>query len=676
MPKDQTSNRLINSKSPYLLQHAHNPVDWYPWGEEALHKAKSENKPIILSIGYSACHWCHVMERESFEDESIADFMNEHFVSIKVDREERPDIDQIYMDAVQAMGLQGGWPLNVFLLPNTQPFYGGTYFPPKNWRYLLEQIAQAFQKNKADLEKTAQALTTSIQALDETYFQNQNPTSNYSELLKTVYRQLAQSFDFEHGGLQRVPKFIMPSIYNFLLTYSLLNSETKAATHTFFTLHKLREGGIYDQLGGGFARYSTDAVWLVPHFEKMLYDNAQLISLYAKAFQITKNAHFKHVVYETVDFLRREMLDKAGGFYSALDADSEGEEGKFYIWRAAEVEQILGTNSKLFKDYFQITTVGNWEHGNNILHTKQDLEVVAQRYELTVAEARKIIQDCKRRLNEVRAKRPRPGLDDKILTSWNGLVLNALTDAYFAFNDPSFLQLAEANANFLFKSMVKSDGSVHHTYKDGESAIQGFLEDYASLIQGFINFYQATFEEQWLYRAKTLCDYTLKQFYDADEGLFFFTPQTQTDLIARKKDLFDNVIPASNSIMAHNLFLLAKFFDLESYRKIVVRMLSKMQGLVAKYGKDLINWTHLYALESQQGEEIVVVGADYKILAQALKSRFAPFSIVMAAEKGGTLPLMKNKIAVNGKTTIYACRDKVCKLPVFSIAEYLELKQK
>lgn len=674
MPKDKKSNRLIKSKSPYLLQHAYNPVDWYPWAAEALDKAKAENKVIILSIGYSACHWCHVMERESFENDSIAAYMNEHFVSIKVDREERPDIDQIYMDAVQAMGLQGGWPLNVFLLPNKQPFYGGTYFPPKNWRYLLEQIVQAFKDNKADLEETAQALTTSIQALDQTYF-NQDTKADYIKLLKTVYEQLEQSFDFEHGGLKRVPKFIMPAIYNFLLTYSVLNSETKSGSHTFFTLHKIRQGGIYDQLGGGFARYSTDGVWLVPHFEKMLYDNAQLISLYAKAFQITKNANFKHVVYETVHFLKRDMLDSKGGFYSALDADSEGVEGKFYVWKAAEIEEILGAKAELFKTYFQITAAGNWEHGNNVLHTKQDLEVLAQKYELTVVETQAIIQACKVQLNEVRSKRVRPGLDDKVLSSWNGLVLTALTDAYFAFSDSFFLKLAQANADFLFENMVKKDGSLHHTYKDGESAIVGFLEDYASVIQGFIHFYQATFDEKWLLRAKQLCDYTLQQFYDEEEHLFFFTPRTQTDLIARKKDLFDNVIPASNSIMAHNLFLLAKFFDYELYQNIVTDMLLKMQGLVEKYGKDLINWAHLYALESQQGEEIVIIGSEYKTLAQALKSRFSPFSIVMAGEQGGTLPLMKNKIAVKGKTTIYACRNKICKLPVFSIEEYLKLNK-
>ena len=675
MPKDKKSNRLIKSKSPYLLQHAYNPVNWYPWENEALQKAKTENKIIILSIGYSACHWCHVMERESFENESIAAFMNEHFVSIKVDREERPDIDQIYMDAVQSMGLQGGWPLNVFLLPNTQPFYGGTYFPPKNWRYLLEQIVQAFKDNKTELEQTAQALTNSIQSINQNYFQNQDPKTNYIDVLKIIYQQLEQNFDLEHGGLQRVPKFVMPSIYNFLLSYSFLNPETKAATHTFFTLHKIRKGGIYDQLGGGFARYSTDAVWLAPHFEKMLYDNAQLISLYAKAFQITKNANFKHVVYETVGFLKREMLDEKYGFYSALDADSEGMEGKFYIWKAADIEQILEDKADLFKDYFQITAEGNWEHSNNILHTKQDIAVLAQRYQLTVAETQNIIQSCKERLREVRVKRIRPGLDDKVLSSWNGLVLTALAEAYFTFNDIFFLELAEANANFLFKYMVKPDGKVYHTYKNGETAIEGFLEDYASLIQGFIHFYQATFEEKWLYRAKTLCDYTLKQFYDPEENLFFFTPQNQTDLIARKKDLFDNVIPASNSIMAHNLFLLAKFFDHEPYQKIVAKMLEKMQGLVAKYGKDLINWAHLYALESQQGEEIVIIGSKYKALAQALKSRFSPFSIIMAGEQAGTLPLMKNKIAIKGRTTIYACRDKVCKLPVFSIDEYLKLNR-
>ena len=669
----QKPNRLIDSKSPYLLQHAYNPVDWYPWGDEALGKAKTENKIIILSIGYSACHWCHVMERESFENTETAKLMNTDFISIKVDREERPDIDQIYMDAIHIMGLQGGWPLNVFLLPNTQPFYGGTYFPPDHWQYILNQIAKAFKNNREELIQSAAQFTKAIQLAEKNYFKDQkNSQVNKKTTIEKVYQQIESDFDKQDGGLSRVPKFVIPSMYNFFLTYSTLYPKSQAAFHTFFTLHKVAEGGIYDHIGGGFSRYSTDKIWLVPHFEKMLYDNAQLINLYSKAFQLTKHSDFKTVVYETIAFLKKELMSSEGGFYSALDADSEGEEGKFYVWKTEELDKFLGQDSKLFKTYFNVRDSGNWEHGKNILHVNDDLTALAEKEDLTVKDLKERLKLWKVNVSKAREKRIKPGLDNKVLASWNGLTLTALVQSYFAFNDSAFLALAEKNASFLEKNMLLNQQSLLHTYRDGSAAIDGFLEDYASVIEGYIALYQANFEEKWLYLAKSLTDYCIKNFYDESDNLFFFTPQNH-NLITRKKELFDNVIPASNSIMAHNLLFLSKFFDEKKYTNILENMMTKMGKLVEKYGKDLVNWGNLYALSSQEIKEIVIIGADYKKFAQEIQGRFFPYKIVMATQKAGTLPLMQNKTTPKDKTTIYVCKNKVCKLPVFSVEEALKL---
>ncbi len=671
--KQKQPNRLIKSKSPYLLQHAYNPVDWYPWGEEALKKAKRENKLIILSIGYSACHWCHVMERESFENPQIAKLMNSHFVSIKVDREERPDIDQIYMDAVHIMGLQGGWPLNVFLLPNTQPFYGGTYFPPDHWQHLLNQIVGAFENNREKLIQSAAQFTNAIRLAEENYFKDQqNSQINKKNSIEKVYQQIEPDFDKQDGGLSRVPKFVIPSVYNFFLTYSILYPQSQAAFHTFFTLHKIAKGGIYDHIGGGFSRYSTDKIWLVPHFEKMLYDNAQLINLYSKAFQLTKDSNFKTVVYESIAFLKKELLASEGGFYSALDADSEGEEGKFYIWTSEELDSILGQDSQLFKRYFNVRDSGNWEQGKNILHVSDDPITLAEKEQLRVKDLKEKLKLWKIKVSKVREKRIKPGLDNKILASWNGLTLTALVQSYFAFNDLAFLALAEKNAAFLEKNMLLNQKSLLHTYRDGSAAINGFLEDYASVIEGYIALYQANFQEKWLYLAKSLMEYCIQNFYDQSDNLFFFTPPNH-DLIARKKELFDNVIPASNSIMAHNLLFLSKFFDEKKFSIILEDMMLKMGKLVEKYGKDLVNWGNVYALTSQEIKEIIIVGDDYKKFAQEIQSQFFPYKIIMATQKTSTLPLMQNKTTPKDKTTIYVCKNKVCKLPVFSVEEGLKL---
>ena len=541
-------NRLQTETSPYLLQHAQNPVNWFPWGVEALTKAKTENKPILVSIGYSACHWCHVMEHESFEKEEVAEVMNRHFVSIKIDREERPDIDAIYMDAVQAMGVQGGWPLNVFLMPDGKPFYGGTYYPKQNWIKLLEAVHHGFTNNQSELQKSAEGFTENMLFSDSEKYNLLSDNQVFTkDNLGVMYQKIAQSFDSEWGGFQRSPKFPMPSVWMFLLRYSHLQNNENALNHLKFTLNKMAMGGIYDQLGGGFARYSVDGEWFCPHFEKMLYDNGQMVSLYSQAYTLTQEPLYRETVYETIEWLAREMTSSEGGFYSALDADSEGVEGKFYVWTKHEIDEILGEKSEEFCRVYQIDSNGNWEHGVNILWKNEPI-------------LNSQLSESIQKLMAKRAERIRPGLDDKILCSWNGLMLNGLVDAYRTFGEEKFLNLALKNARFVKDNFLKND-FLSHSYKNGHTKIQGFLEDYASVIDAYTNLYQATFEENWLHLAEKLTLYVCQNFYDEKEQLFYFTDKSAEELIARKKEIFDNVIPSSNSMMARNLYTLGFLLD-------------------------------------------------------------------------------------------------------------------
>ena len=530
MPSSPTptyTNRLSQETSPYLLQHAHNPVDWYPWGEEALQKAKAEQKPILVSIGYAACHWCHVMERESFENPQIAEVMNAHFICIKVDREERPDVDQVYMDAVHAMGVQGGWPLNVFLNPDAKPFYGGTYFPPRNWVQLLTSIGQAYQgEHRAELDASAEEFTRVLQASDlEKYGTEATTPIVTDEQFGLLLANLGGKFDRQWGGLDRAPKFPMPSVWRFLLRAHALTGSVDLLQQVNLTLHELAWGGIYDQAGGGFARYSVDAQWLVPHFEKMLYDNGQLVSLYAEAYQVTKNELYRTVVYDTVEFVRRELTSPEGGFYSSLDADSEGQEGKFYVFTKDELRAILGDEEPLFSAYYNCTVLGNWEHGQNILHRRQSDDDFASAHEIAPQVLAELLIGWKEKILAARAQRVRPGLDDKILTSWNALMLNGLVDAYRAFGYEYFLKLALNNAHFIQKNL-RQGPRLWRNYKAGRATITGFLEDYALLIQAYLNLYEATFDARWLREAETLTSYVQENFFDSSENLFFYTDAT------------------------------------------------------------------------------------------------------------------------------------------------------
>ncbi len=652
-------NRLQTETSPYLLQHAQNPVDWFPWGAEALSKAKAENKPILVSIGYSACHWCHVMEHESFEKEEVAEVMNRHFVSIKIDREERPDIDAIYMDAVQAMGVHGGWPLNVFLMPDGKPFYGGTYYPKQNWIKLLEAVHHGFMNNQDQLQKSAEGFTENMLFSDtEKYGLVVDSHVFTKDDLEKMYQKIAQTFDTDWGGFEKSPKFPMPSVWQFLLRYAHLQKDESALNHLKFTLNKMAIGGIYDQLGGGFARYSVDGEWFCPHFEKMLYDNGQIVSLYAQAFTLTQEPLYKEIIYETIEWLDREMTSPEGGFYSALDADSEGVEGKFYVWAQQEIEEILGEDAPKFCQNYQVSEYGNWEHGVNILWKKR-------------ATLNADFKESIEKLMAKRAERIRPGLDDKILCSWNGLMLNGLVDAYRAFGDEAFLNLALRNAHFIKDNFLK-DNTLSHSYKNGETKIQGFLEDYASVIDAYINLYQATFDENWLHVAEKLTLYVCQNFYDENEQLFYFTDSNAEELIARKKEIFDNVIPCSNSMMAQNIYTLGVLLDREDFKDLSILMVSKMKKLLLSNVDYLTNWACLATNLVSPTAEIALVGKDANEFRKEIDLKFYPNKVLSGTLTQSDLPLLESRISKEGETQIFVCYNKTCQLPVKSVEKAFE----
>ncbi len=662
------TNRLANSSSPYLLQHADNPVDWYPWGKEALAKAQSEDKPILVSIGYSSCHWCHVMAHESFEDTATAAIMNEHFINIKIDREERPDIDQIYMDAVQKMGLNGGWPLNVFLTPDQKPFYGGTYFPKKNWQKLLQSITQAFKENRQKIEESADQFTAAIDESDLAKYGLTNTRFEFGEeITLATYQTLERRFDPLYGGLDKSPKFPMPSIWDMLAIYSYKTKDEGAKEHLFFTLDRMADGGIYDHVGGGFSRYSVDAEWHVPHFEKMLYDNGQLLSLYANGYKISKSEKYKLVLEETIDWLEREMLDESGGFYAALDADSEGEEGKFYVWTIEEIEEIAQDDAAIVKAYFDVISQGNWEEGKNVLRKQKTSEEIADQFNISLDTLNETIVKFKRAALAEREKRIRPGLDSKLIAGWNGLTLTGLCHAYQATQNPGFLKLAKDCAAFL-KSLIK-DGELRRL---PASEMEGFLEDYAAVIQGFIAYYQTSFEYEYIQIADRLTQHVIENFYDESEGFFYFTGDESEKLIARKKEVFDNVIPSSNSMMARNLFELGTLIYNDKYQSLAKEMTGRMLKLIPQEPAYLSNWASLALQMSSNFAEIVIIGRDHKELAEEINSSYLPAKVVATSAKPNDRPMFQKKSLKDGKTTIFVCFNRACKMPVNHVQGAIE----
>ncbi len=674
------TNQLINESSPYLLQHAHNPVNWYPWNDEALTKAKEENKMIIISVGYSSCHWCHVMEHESFEDSLVARIMNDNFVCIKVDREERPDIDAVYMTACHLSSDNScGWPLNAFALPDARPFYAGTYFQKENWIDLLEFFIKTKKEEPHKLEQYAGEIVKGIQQRGKVSFMDVDKVFSKPDVVAITDKMIG-SIDMKRGGRKTKTasvgnKFPMPNNYQFLLQSYFYTKNPKALEAVEVTLKNMAWGGIYDQLGGGFARYSTDPDWKAPHFEKMLYDNGQLVSLYAQAYQVTKNPLYKEIVEGTLDFVKRELTDKEGGFYSSLDADSEGEEGKFYVWKKDELRVIFQDKQMLdvFCDYYSVKEFGNWEHSKNILWIRKEKNEVASKHNLSIETLNNILAKARKKLFDVRAKRIRPGLDDKVLTAWNALMLKGYVDAFKAFGEEEYLETALKNGNFILNNMLKEGQRLNRNYKDGKSVINAFLDDYALTIEAFIALYQVTFDEKWLDKAKILTEYALKYYYDEESRMFYYTSNLDSPLVARKMQTSDNVIPASNSTMAKVLYTLGLYFYNEKYVDLSQTMMMNMSANLLMHPQPSFfsNWASVYTTLAYPPYEVAIVGEGCMGILEKMNAHYLPNSLLLGGKEEGHLTLLENK-KTEGETRIYVCQDKVCKLPVQTVKAALQ----
>lgn len=671
MINKEHTNQLIDETSPYLLQHAHNPVNWHAWNDLTLEKAKEENKPIIVSIGYSACHWCHVMAHESFEDEEVAKLMNANFICIKVDREERPDVDSVYMQAVQMLNGSGGWPLNCFALPDGKPFWGGTYFRKNQWISILKQIIELHRRQYPRLISHANEIAGGISSEPLLITGSEQNRFQREDIDKAI-DAMAAKFDHENGGSLGSPKFPMPDNLLFLLRYYYFTRMPEIIQQVELTLEKMAAGGIYDQIGGGFARYSVDARWHIPHFEKMLYDNAQLISLYAEAFLLTHNPIFLQVIEETLEFVQREMTAPNGGFYAALDADSEGVEGKFYVWKKEEIESVAGSEAEIVKDYFGINRQVLWEEDKNVLIKAMAYSDLAIKYGKSLVEIEKIISDCKRKMLGKRSERIRPGLDDKILTSWNALMLKAYVDAYSVTHERRYLKVAELNAAFLIKAMKSKDGALFHSYNGANPKINGFLEDYAFLIEGLITIYQSTFDEKWLLEAKSLMEYTIMHFFDPDSGMFFFNSDKDQQLFARKIELIDNVIPSSNSSIAASLFKLGLLFDDKDFRNKSEQMVRIMKENVLAYPSSFSNWATLLLNLVYPFYTVVFTGSDSLRKAKQFEKAYLPNVLKAGSNTFSEIPILKNKYIEN-KSLIYVCMGGDCRLPVESVKQAIDL---
>ena len=675
MPHKYTNN-LIKESSPYLLQHAHNPVQWEAWSPAVLERAKKEQKLILISIGYAACHWCHVMEHECFEDEEVARTMNAHFINIKVDREERPDIDHIYMDALQMMTGSGGWPLNIVALPDGRPFWGATFVKKEPWIQVLNQLQEVYISEPEKIIGYAKNMAEGLQEINGINLGETSSTID-TPALKEIVSHWHSYFDTFLGGYKRAPKFMMPVNLNFLLHYATSFDDTKIQDYVDTTLTRMAWGGIFDHVGGGFSRYSVDTKWHVPHFEKMLYDNALLISLYAKAYAATKNELYKHVVKESISFLEEALQAGHGGFYSSLDADSLTDsgilqEGAFYVWKEMELEQLLKNQYPVFRDFFNINSYGYWEDENYVLIRDAETKEIAQKHELPEAEVEKIIASCLAILKNEREKRSKPRLDDKILTSWNGLALKSLTDAYRFLEDGHFLELALKNANFIEQNVMDPDGELYRNHKNGKSSISGFLEDYAAVIEGFLGLYEATFDEKWLNLSLKLTNYVITNFSDTTTGLFYFTSNEQELLIRKTLEVADNVIPSSNSIMAHNLLKLSEYFPEENFRVRVEKMMDTMKHSITINPQSHANWIDLSLLMNQKFYEVAICGKGYARAGNDLKADYLPNVIFAGSAAKSELPLLKNRHSQN-KTLIYVCTNGTCQLPVEKPTDALNL---
>ncbi len=676
----QFTNRLINETSPYLLQHAHNPVDWYAWGDEALQKAKAENKIILVSIGYAACHWCHVMEKESFENEEVAKQMNENFINIKIDREERPDLDHIYMDAVQAITGSGGWPLNVFLTPDCRPFYGGTYFPPvkaynrSSWPEVLSAIAQSWSQRKPEIELQAENLITHLQKANNfgQILSSADATIFTKENCRLITENILKQADTEWGGFGKAPKFPQTFTVQYLLQYHFYTGNKEALQQALLSVDKMMEGGIYDHLGGGFARYSTDNEWLAPHFEKMLYDNALLLNIICDSYQITKHKKYEQVISKTIDFVERELLDAAGGFYAALDADSEGVEGKFYVWDKSEIDLILGKDSEIFCDFYDITTKGNWDE-KNILRTLKSIEIFASEKRVLIYELENILSNCRQKLLAERNKRIRPITDDKILLGWNALMITALCKAAAALNNEDYKKRAVQTMDFILKKFRKNNSGFefYHTYKKGIAKYPAFLDDYAYTIQACIQLQEITSNTHYLDIAKEITQFVVESFADEETGYFFFTNKNQTDIILRKKEVYDGATPSGNSIMAENLFYLSVVFDIPAWFAIAQKIMTALGTAIVRYPTSFAVWASLLLKHTFGVNELVVTGKNSMDLRDSIMQQYIPGKILVVATKDNrNFPMLKGKNQ-DDEAQIYLCRQYTCKAPVNSIEKLM-----
>ncbi len=669
------TNELIDETSPYLLQHAHNPVNWKAWNSKTLEQAKTEGKLMIVSIGYAACHWCHVMEKESFEDSLVASVMNDNFINVKVDREERPDVDQIYISAVELMTGRAGWPLNVITLPDGRPVWGGTYFRKEDWIKSIEKIREIYEDEPGKLIEYADRLEEGIKSIDLVSF-NKGDVEFGSYDTSMLLENWGRNFDHRNGGMNRAPKFMMPANYHYLLRNAMTNGDKELLDYVFLTLDKIAYGGVYDHIGGGFARYSTDERWHVPHFEKMLYDNAQLVSLYSEAYAIIKKPLYRDVVSETLEFVKNELTDESGAFYSSLDADSENEqgeleEGTYYIYSEEELRTLLKDDFELFKVYYNINSFGKWENDHYVLiRTKSDEEILNE-FDLTAESLQNKKNNWRKSLSAYRDKRPRPRLDDKSLTSWNGLMLKGYLDAYKVFGNEEHLRTALKNAEFIVEKQFKGSGSLYHSYKEGKSTINGYLEDYAAVIEAFITLYEVTLDEKWLEHSLRLKDHAFEKFWDEEKHMFYFTSEDDPKLVTRNFEYRDNVIPASNSIMAKNLFRLSHYYDLPELGDASRQMLKNVLPELEQYPGSFSNWLDLLANYQDEFFEIVVVGDNAPSIIREINAEYIPNKLVAGSTKASDAYLLEGRF-MEGETLIYVCVNNTCKLPMRETSDALK----
>ena len=667
-------NDLVNETSPYLLQHAYNPVNWKAWNENSLEEAKEQNKLIVISIGYASCHWCHVMEEESFENDSIARIMNDNFINIKVDREERPDVDKVYMDAVQLMTGKGGWPLNCITLPDGRPVFGGTYFTKNQWSKILEDVSKLYKENPQKVEEYAQRVTEGIQTSELITLNKEEAVFKNKEIISAITLTKEQ-LDTINGGFKGAPKFPMPNTLDYLLRYQHHYNDPKLFKYIKTSLTKMAYGGIYDQIGGGFSRYSVDERWHIPHFEKMLYDNAQLVSIYSKAYLQDNNELYKNVVQGTLRFVNEELSANNGAFYSSLDADSKNEndeleEGVFYSWTKQELKTLI-EDYELFANYYNVNDFGFWEKDLYVLVRSQSIEEFTKTYKISIKELKDKITNWKSILTKSRNNRKKPNLDDKILTSWNALMLQGYVDAYKAFDQKEYLNKAVNIAEFLIHNQLRSDGGLNRNFKNGKSTINGYAEDYATVIQAFISLHEITLDEKWLMLSKEIMEYTITHFYDSTSGMFFYTSKEDPNLIARKTEINDGVISSSNSIIGNSLFKLGQYFYDKKMTQLSKQMLNNLKVQIIKNPLGYSNWLHLMTNFTQPYYEVAVVGENAPTITKELYKNYLPNILISASRNDSELPLLEFKY-IDGKTLIYVCVDGTCKLPLADISKAIK----